>query len=159
MGFTNHLVLRKHTDFYHPDKNLKTVQIDNSAVQGTHTSPQIITMPNRKKGICAFFLQPRGCKKGSDCDFLHEQNNKTMVTKVRKACRNGLTCFWKPGCKFLHPEDGDVMPPRVQGERELGFTLPDLTKPPPGYNLASSMDFPNIQRVSVIRQNMQEIWV
>ena len=62
--------------------------------------------------------------------------------KVRKMCKNGTMCLWKPGCRYIHPEDGEVMP-----QREQGFLLPDITKPPPEYKLKSSQDFPGLERV------------
>ena len=101
-----------------------------------------------KRGPCAFFSQPRGCKKGSDCDFSHNLNSQGVVLKVRKLCRNGLNCSWKPGCKFIHLEDGEVMPPRAQREQVQDFVLPNLRQPPPGFNLASSTHFPSLQRRS-----------
>ena len=132
IGFTNHMVLRNHIDQSHKERTLQTVHTNN-------------TRPERKKGLCIFFSQPRGCKKGTDCDFSHEHMSQESLLKVRKFCRNGPSCSWKPGCKFIHPEDGEVMPARANRESEQGFVMPDLTTPPHGYNLASSTDFPSIQ--------------
>ena len=154
VGFTNHLVLRKHIDQIHKEKTLQIFrsgeQDNNSAVQSSSSQVQISGTIKRKRGICAFFLQPRGCKKGSDCDFSHEQ---TKIFKVRKLCRNGQGCSWKPGCKYIHLEDGEVMPPREQ--KVQGFVMPDLSQPPPAFNLASSTDFPNMRKESVLRINPQ----
>ena len=138
IGFVNHLYLRNHIDQNHQEKTLKIVQKEIS----------------RKKGICAFFQQPQGCKKGLNCDYSHEKIGHEYMIKIRKFCRNGPSCSWKPGCKFVHPEDGEAMPAREQKEKELGFVLPDVTQPPPGYSLASSTDFPVLQRISVIKQNI-----
>ena len=106
----------------------------------------------KSKGLCAFFTKPQGCKKGLFCDFSHDQSSFATIEKVRKACRNGFQCLWKPRCKFVHFEDGEVMPPRVTIEQEQDFVLPDLTQPPPNhqtmspprYSLASSTHFPGL---------------
>ena len=151
VSFVNHQVLRNHIDQYHKERTLQIINNSNSAVTSTSKSTPKITRPERTRGQCAFFLQPRGCKKGADCDFSQDQNQKICVIKICKFCQNGPSCSWKPGCKYVHPEEGEVIPPRMQSEREQGFVMPDLTKPPPGYNLASSNDFPVLQRSSVIQ--------
>ena len=147
IGFTNHIFLRKHIDQYHQEKTLQRVQRNNNVVQGSQNRLE------SKKGPCAFFPQPQGCRKGSECDFSHEQNSDGAVLKVRKLCRNGFRCSWKPSCKFIHLEDGEVMPPRLQKEQVQGFVMPNLSHPPPGYNLGSSRDFPSLQKESREKQS------
>ena len=164
LGFTNHQVLRNHIDQMHEDKTLKRVQgsntninrtnsavITDNTVQSTNREVHNNSRSERKRGICAFFPQPRGCKKGLNCDFSHEQNGNNTLVKVPKLCMNGQRCLWKPRCRYIHPEDGEVMPQRVQRNQVQGFVLPDLATPPPGYSLASSTDFPGLQSIKVVR--------
>ena len=137
-GFNCHVELRKHIIQMHKEKTLLTVKEKSELT--------------RTKGLCAFFTKPQGCKKGLFCDFSHDQSSLATIEKVRKVCRNGFLCLWKPRCKFVHFEDGEVMPPRVVREPVQGLTMPDLTKPPPNhqtstpprYNVASSTDFPGL---------------
>ena len=161
IGYSNHIALRKHIDSMHKEKTLQIYrsgeQDNNGALQsfsssnGQFSSPvQSSSTLARKRGPCAFFLQPRGCKKGSDCDFSHEE---TRISKVRKLCRNGPECSWKPGCKFIHLEDGEVMPPR--GQKVQDFVMPDLSQPPPIINIRSSTEFPILRKESVFRVNPQ----
>ena len=74
-------------------------------------------------------------------------SNQEGIVKVRKMCRNGPMCSWKPGCRYVHPEEGEMMPQRAQ--REPVFVMPDVTQPPPGYQLASNSDFPGLEQVGV----------
>ena len=83
------------------------------------------------------------------------------VEKIPKVCDNSVSCVWKPQCRYVHPEDGDVMPvknTRRQSTAKLcyypencprggpgvcsflhppttnqGFTRTDVSQPPPGY--------------------------
>ena len=32
---------------------------------------------------------------------------------MRKLCRDGPQCSWKPRCRYVHPEDGESIPPWV----------------------------------------------
>ena len=138
VGFNSHLILRKHIDQMHKDITLPTVR-------------QNIEV-NKKKGPCAFFQKPLGCKKGLYCDFSHEQGSPVTLEKVRKLCRNGIQCSWKPRGKFVHVEDGEVIPLRASRDQVQDFVMPDLTQPPPNhqttypprYNIASSTDFPGL---------------
>ena len=53
--------------------------------------PNIITKNDNSKSkkMCAFYQQPRGCKKGNSCDFSHEENTQHSLVKVPKLCQNG----------------------------------------------------------------------
>ena len=163
VGFTNLTVLRKHIDTMHAEPS------------GHNIRPSVIVQKNSSirrvsQKQCIFFLQPRGCKKGSSCDFSHNSNNQQpRIKKVRKLCFNGPTCTWKPSCKYVHLEDGETIPPRSprQGGRvanvgpsNQGFVAHSLSQPPPGYSppLASMVEFPGLpqmRRPSVFRQNPQ----
>jgi len=130
---------------------------------------------NKKK--CDFFWLPRGCKKGDACTHSHEGSIED-VKKVRKLCRNGQRCTWRPRCRYVHPEDGEVIPPREErgssgssGSRgqgrlhyspsngwirvpDQGFLL-DYTRPPPGYQVKEVQGSTRVQVVPDVR-NMQE---
>ena len=97
VGFHHQAALKRHMQIYHNSENRPSVSQNR---------------PKVTKGYCIFFVQPRGCKKGSSCDFLHEVGQQ-INTKVPKACRNGPGCNWKPGCRYVHLEDGEVFPVRV----------------------------------------------
>ena len=63
--------------------------------------------------MCLFYQQPKGCKKGFNCTHSHEINEQLPnITKVPKMCYNGPSCTWKPGCRYVHPEDGETIPVR-----------------------------------------------
>ena len=71
-------------------------------------------------------MQPRGCKKGSKCDFSHERVGNNQVEKLPKLCQNSRMCSWKPRCRYIHPEDGKTLPeraPRVGGQDSPGFCI------------------------------------
>ena len=151
VGFRTHQFLRKHIDDYHKERTLKRVQNNNSVVQSYGVGKTVV-----KKRPCAFFTQPKGCKKGLDWDFSHDLSNRGAVLKVHKLCRNGLNCSWKPGCKFIHLEDGEVMPHRAQRDQVQDFVMPNVRQPPPGFTLASSRDFPSLQRKSQEQEREQQ---
>ena len=127
---------------------------------------------NRKQKTkpCAFFNQERGCKKKDECDFSHEQLANDQVNKVPKVCWNGPRCRWKPRCRYVHPEDGEVIPPR---EERLGFGGVDRSLPPPVYagssgrqsqSQRSQRGAPNINNMGEFPgmakpRHMMEIWV
>ena len=140
VGLTNQASLKRHVELYH---NENTPISRERGLSGGH---QV------KRGPCIFFQQPRGCKKGSDCDFSHERGVQYNTVKVRKLCRNGPGCTWKPRCRYVHMEDGEVIPPRFQKEvarvripgeeRTLqreeprpGFGTPNLSQPPPTFTM------------------------
>ena len=143
LGFTSQVTLKSHIEEYHSEN--------------THINrEQIVTNRQsvQKKGACIFFLRPRGCKKGSQCDFSHNRDVQYSLVKVRKLCRNGPVCVWKPRCRYVHLEDGDIIPPRVlredtraprreaRGSREegrttQGFGTQELNQPPQGYNMGN----------------------
>ena len=96
IGFYNQLALNQHIENYHSENT------------------QIVREKRQvKRGICIFFLQPRGCKKGPDCDFTHQRGGQFRSIKVRKLCCDGPQCSWKPRCRYVHPEDGEPIPPWV----------------------------------------------
>ena len=107
---------------------------------------------NVNQKLCAFFQQPRGCKKGQNCDFSH--NTNMQYNPVPKVCFNGVACTWR--CKYVHPEDGKTFPTRprparggVQGwQSNQDFVLPDVSQAPPGYTLTSMTDFQRIPSFS-----------
>ena len=139
IGFTNLTVLRKHIYTMHTEQSPHNARA--SVIVQNNISTRRI-----KQKQCIFFLQPRGCKKGSSCDFSHNINNQQpRITKVRIVFYNGPTCTWKPGCKYVHLED---------------FLAPNVSQPPPGYNssFSSMKEFPGlpqIRRPSVFQQNLQ----
>ena len=95
--------LKSHIDTMHNKSEARPKNIQNGV---TNTRP-----------ICVFNLQPRGCKKGQSCNYSHDTNNQLNSSqKVRKMCNNGPDCTWKPGCRYVHPEDGEVIPPRAPRE-------------------------------------------
>ena len=107
VGFNNQASLKTHVEQDH-NENTPFVRVQNYQGRGeTHS---------RKRGPCIFFLQPRGCKKGSQCDFSHERGASSSSIKVHKLCQNGPPCTWKPRCRYVHPEDGEIIPPRASRE-------------------------------------------
>ena len=61
------------------------------------------------KRPCRFYNQ-QGCKKGRECDFLHENKSQGQTRiKIQKLCRNEGNCSWKPIFKFIHLEDGEEL--------------------------------------------------
>ena len=121
---------------------------------------------------CAFFNQRNGCKKKDQCDFSHDISVLDQGNiKVPKLCWNGPWCRWKPRCRYVHTEDGEVIPPR--GER-LGFGQMDRRQPPPGYSVSSGRqttlqqrsaqqgpDLRNMAQFPGLKMtmNMTEVWV
>ena len=126
--------------------------------------------PVAKRGPCIFFLQPRGCKKRDNCDFSHERGDRYVTVKVPKFCHNGPGCTWKPRCRYVHPEDGEIIPPRNQREegrrspardqreegrwsqpREEGFGDINIRQLPPGYTMENYPCIAQPQRPTEIR--------
>ena len=107
VGFFSQGALKSHIDNHHNENQER---------------PSVISGGIRNaKPICVFNLQPRGCKKGNNCDFSHEtRNQQPSFAKVRKLCLNGTGCTWKPRCRYVHPEDGETIPLRAprEGGRE-----------------------------------------
>ena len=107
--------------FYNTDAMMKHIETNHKESQ---TRPSVIkkTVRNQKpNSICIFNLQPRGCKKGESCEFSHKTGSQYQgISKVPKICGNGEGCSWKPGCRYVHPEDGESIPPRATrgGARE-----------------------------------------
>ena len=115
---------------------------------------------------CAFFNQKNGCKKKDQCDFSHEVSAHDQGSyKVPKLCWNGPWCRWKPSCRYVHTEDGEVIPPRKE---RLGFGRVDWSQPPPGYPVSSGRqttqqvpDLRNMGQFPGIKMtmNVTEVWV
>ena len=86
-------------------------------IQSNHNENQIresVITKAKPKSLCIFNLQPRGCKKGLSCDFSHETGAQQKgFLKVPNNCGNGPDCAWKPGCRYVHTEDGETIPPRA----------------------------------------------
>ena len=140
VGLKNQGSLRKHIEDNHSENT-----------QVVRERRESVTHPNR--GACIFFLQPQGCKKGQSCDFSHERGAQNSFVKVPKVCYNGPRCNWKPRCRYIHPEDGEVVPPRTyrpgQGGQHRentggnwraepsreGFGIGNMRQPPPGYSM------------------------
>ena len=115
MGFFQQGALRRHMQDNHNKKQSGVIKN-----QQGHTT--IFRAPVTTRGPCIFFLQPRGCKKGSSCDFSHDTNQRKH-SKIPKLCFNGPACSWKPGCRYIHPEDGESIPVRTsweEGRRSRG---------------------------------------
>ena len=156
--FYNQETLKKHIENCH---NENTQVFRESARPGRRQST--------RKGPCIFHLQPRGCKKGVNCDFSHEKGSQYSSIKVPKLCLNGPRCNWKPRCRYLHPEDGEIIPPRSQrvearaAREEVGgqqhqeqvFVSQQSSQPPPGNTMNN---FPPLGRpgvASIFKMNPQ----
>ena len=100
VGFWNLKSLKKHIDEYHSE---------------TPRTDKIQVKPS--KGVCIFFMQAKGCKKGTECDYSHERSVNSVVEKIPKLCQNSRSCRWKPRCRYIHAEDGETMPQRAPRER------------------------------------------
>ena len=152
VGYQNQGALRKHIGDRHNDNK----QIVRERRQSN-------------KGPCIFYLQPRGCKKGTKCDFSHERGAQHTSIKVCELCLNGPGCTWTPRCRYVHPEDGEIIPPRAprqeardrreEGGRPLsceqGLGAQDLSHPPPGNTMRHFPVLGLPQRPSVFRINPQ----
>ena len=91
----------------------------------------------KDKRPCHFVGTRRGCIKGDSCNFDHSKEALAKpVVKVYKLCQNKEACAWKPRCKYIHPEDGDIIPAinvaTVSGGQDFG--LPDISQQPPGWS-------------------------
>ena len=171
ISFHNQEALKRHIDNCHHEHTQIVRDVGRSARR------QPIT-----KGPCIFYLQPRGCKKGNNCDFSHEQGANYTSIKVPKLCHNGTRCNWKPRCRYIHPEDGEIIPPRsrregrpsweegrvsleegrapreVEGrQQEQVFVVLDSTQPPPGYTMNNYPTLVHPVRKSIFRMNPQSI--
>ena len=174
IGFYNLNALGHHIEERHKD-NVPTVIENRLPVSQNRHNRRV-----GSKGVCIFFLQPRGCKKGLFCDFSHG-GGPPSVKKVRKLCYNGQGCNWKPRCRYVHPEDGEVIPDRASRDQMRSphhqpgqlpgqqqqpdqqsssgnqvFGSPDLRQPPPGVSLTEYPVLGQPQRPSVIRRLMTQ---
>ena len=153
VGFQNQIALQRHVENNHKE---------NSGIIRERQQSFRERRISIKKGPCIFFIQPRGCKKGQECDFSHDLGAQYTSVKVRKVCYNGPSCNWKPRCRYVHLEDGEIIPPIVptrsqprQETREQGFGPPDLSQAPPGFSMRSFPPLAQPERQSVFRMNPQ----
>ena len=107
VGFHNLGALRSHIEQHHGENTPISRETRHS--NQPQSGRQAV-----KRGICIFFLQSQGCKKGNNCDFSHERGGQYSSVKIRKVCRNGPHSNWKPRCRYVHPEDGEIIPPREE---------------------------------------------
>ena len=162
VGFINQDVLRKHIEEQHSE-NTEVVREKRSSVR------------RESRGPCIFFLQPRGCKKGNSCDFSHKHEAQYSSVKVPKYCYNGPRCNWKPRCRYVHPEEGEIIPPWTSrpgqggqgregtggGEHRRGqfivegFGRQDLNQPPPGFTMRNYPVLEQTQRPNGLRPRME----
>ena len=151
--------LKRHINIKHNEGRQYVQTRQNVPIQGN------VTNTNVKQKLCAFYQQPRGCKKGLNCDFSNDANiNQNPIVKVPKLCYNGLACTWKPRCRYVHPEDGEAIPTRAaRGEGNQGvqglqsnqdFVSPDISQVPPGYSLTNMRDFPGLPQSQVWRPSI-----
>ena len=95
------------------------------------------------KRPCSYFRSKNGCRKGNNCDFDHSEAAQAKpVIKVPKLCKNGETCGWTPQCRYVHSENGEVLPSRSVGKgigevRTQGFGPQDWSRQPPGWTSLS----------------------
>ena len=89
---------------------------------------------------CSYLRSRNGCKKGDSCDFDHSDAAQAKpVVKVPKLCKNGEACGWAPRCRYVHPEQGEVIPARSVERRggdfiqTQGFGTQDVSQQPPGW--------------------------
>ena len=119
IGFTNQGALMKHVEQSHGE-NTPVIRENTPVIR--ENTPVIrekrlpINQREKRKGSCIFYLQSRGCKKGSQCDFSHDRDSHYTIVKIRKECRNGSDCTWKPRCRYVHTEVGEIIPPRFNRE-------------------------------------------
>ncbi|EKM49977.1 uncharacterized protein PHACADRAFT_213748 [Phanerochaete carnosa HHB-10118-sp] len=81
---------------------------------------------SKARGICKYYLTPRGCFTGKNCKFLHGEQESLTPYDKNKTCRFYVAGFCKrgAGCWFVHalPEasgSGERSPP-VKPEAEAG---------------------------------------
>ena len=91
--------------------------------------------------LCSYFGSRNGCRKGDQCDFDHSQAAQAKpVVKVPKLCRDGEACVWTPRCRYVHPENGEVLPARSvergsgQNVKRPNFGSQDMRQQPPGWS-------------------------
>ena len=104
-----------------------------------HEEKKIESIKSNKRP-CSYFNSKNGCRKGEFCDFDHSQAAQAIpVVKVPKLCKNGESCGWTPRCKYVHPENGEVLPTRRsisdgrQTVQTQGFGSQDMSQQPPGW--------------------------
>ena len=93
------------------------------------------------KKPCHYFRSRNGCKKGDTCDYDHSEAAQAKpVVKVPKLCQNGEACVWAPRCRYVHPENGEVLPAGnvERGSRtnvqRTNFGAQDIGQQPPGWS-------------------------
>ena len=102
-----------------------TTNQQNSGKGGTALGPKD---RNSKYGICKFFLTPRGCLKGDECNFSHlgaptetEKQGLVKTGKRERACfqweQNG-NCSFGDRCRFQH-DNIEANAARAEGESSI----------------------------------------
>lgn len=59
-----------------------------------------VNINKHKTQLCRFYNSPKGCDKGGNCSFAH---NEIELKQIMKPCFSGLKCY-KKDCKYSHPE-------------------------------------------------------
>ena len=77
------------------------------------------TDPLPKGGNASSSCNQEAAKMAYHVIFLTMQFTK-KAQKVPKLCFNGPMCTWKPGCLYIHPEDGDIMPNKANNQQGRG---------------------------------------
>ena len=139
------------------EKTFSDLNVLKNHIHSDHKENTRQKIQTHKTIPCAFFLQDKGCKKKDNCDFSHEISiNAQSKNKIPKLCRNGPYCRWKPSCKYVHPEDGEVIPPR---EQRMGFGQGGMSRPPPMSqrkpDIRNMDQFPGLQKP----MHVTTIWV
>ena len=112
-----------------------------------HDEKKIASNVTKFKRRCHYVGTRKGCYKGDECNFDHSEGALAKpVVKVPKLCRDKEACVWKPRCKYIHPEDGEVIPARiVESSYEVqGFGSHNYTQQPPGWTRLSPPSPPHL---------------
>ena len=59
-------------------------------------------VPAKKKQLCFWFNNPKGCNKGDDCEFSHVKVSDLPEGTRVPTCPMGFKCFNKLKCVFRH---------------------------------------------------------
>ena len=84
---------------------------------------------SKPRGICKYYLTPRGCFAGSSCKFLHGEGEKLTPYDKSKTCRFYAAGFCKRGsdCWFVHARpEASTSAPAVPVDAEVQDEADDL---------------------------------
>ena len=97
-----------------------------------------------KKIPCGYYQSIYGCRKGINCNYDHSETAQAQpMVKVPKLCKDKEACVWTPRCRYVHPENGEVLPTGVErsfrqgmqaqvfGQQDSSQQLPGWNNPPP----------------------------